>query len=400
MAKQGNPNTLRVAFVGAGPANFGGAVGPWDHASRLERLGGVVVVAIADPIAERAQKVLKQRRAGPYGSLYADCRLFDSHQSLVASDAQFDVAFVAVPPTCHGDGQKGHDVELACLQRGAHVLVEKPLSCVAPEVLQAYADHVVLESERRQLVLSVGYMFRYHAAVLRAKQVLDDHFRRTGCAPVRLSVSFNNAYFHSSKPYWWDTRQSGGPIVEQATHMCDIARFLGGDVLLNTVQAMAIRADDRSGLGQLRNLRADLDAAERKIPSKWRAPRLTCASWRFTNGALGSLTHGVALGGRRYEASVQVWADGLRLTLSEPYFPDCELRIRQGDTDSETVERFAEEDAYESEMVAFVKAIRTGACLLAVSLKSNASIVCVLIILRGYALIISLSCCHGGSSLN
>ena len=34
---------LQVAFIGAGAINFGGAEGPWDHATRLEKLGGVEV---------------------------------------------------------------------------------------------------------------------------------------------------------------------------------------------------------------------------------------------------------------------------------------------------------------------------------------------------------------------
>ena len=34
---------LRVGFVGAGKVNFGGSEGPWDHASRLERIGNIEV---------------------------------------------------------------------------------------------------------------------------------------------------------------------------------------------------------------------------------------------------------------------------------------------------------------------------------------------------------------------
>ena len=34
---------LRVGFVGAGAVNFGGPEGPWDHATRLEKIGGVEV---------------------------------------------------------------------------------------------------------------------------------------------------------------------------------------------------------------------------------------------------------------------------------------------------------------------------------------------------------------------
>ena len=35
---------LRVGFVGAGAVNFGSGGLPWDHASRLEKIGGVQVV--------------------------------------------------------------------------------------------------------------------------------------------------------------------------------------------------------------------------------------------------------------------------------------------------------------------------------------------------------------------
>ena len=34
---------LRLGFVGAGAANFGSLKGPWDHATRIEKIGGVQV---------------------------------------------------------------------------------------------------------------------------------------------------------------------------------------------------------------------------------------------------------------------------------------------------------------------------------------------------------------------
>jgi len=45
---------------------------------------------------------------------------------------------------------------------------------------------------------------------------------------------------------------------------------------------------------------------------------------------VGTLTHGVALHGKKYETSIDVWGDGLRMALEDPYFPECKLRIRQG----------------------------------------------------------------------
>ena len=38
---------LRVGFLGAGYVNFGGGT-VWDHASRLEKIDGIEIVAIAD----------------------------------------------------------------------------------------------------------------------------------------------------------------------------------------------------------------------------------------------------------------------------------------------------------------------------------------------------------------
>ena len=48
---------MKIAFVGAGAVNFGGTEGPWDHATRLERIKGLEVVAIVDPLTEKALQV-------------------------------------------------------------------------------------------------------------------------------------------------------------------------------------------------------------------------------------------------------------------------------------------------------------------------------------------------------
>ena len=56
-------NQLRIAFIGAGGVNFGGAEGPWDHASRLEKIGDVSVAGVADPDTARATRVLQARQS-------------------------------------------------------------------------------------------------------------------------------------------------------------------------------------------------------------------------------------------------------------------------------------------------------------------------------------------------
>lgn len=63
----------RVLFIGAGAVNFGGLIGPWNHSRRLEQLGKVQVVAIADPDLAKAQKILENKLSGPFADMYKDC---------------------------------------------------------------------------------------------------------------------------------------------------------------------------------------------------------------------------------------------------------------------------------------------------------------------------------------
>ncbi len=56
--------------------NFGGGEGPWDHASRLERIEGLKVVGVADPDVERARRKLDQRSSHMYegAEVFSDFR--------------------------------------------------------------------------------------------------------------------------------------------------------------------------------------------------------------------------------------------------------------------------------------------------------------------------------------
>ena len=54
------------------------------------------------------------------------------------------------------------------------------------------------------------------------------------------------------------------------------------------------------------------------------------AQWMFEAGGVGSLMHGATLQGGRYEASLDIWADGLKMSLKDPYTEQCTLRIRKG----------------------------------------------------------------------
>eukprot|EP00117_Sycon_ciliatum_P007878 scpid12874/ scgid10819/ Uncharacterized protein UNK4.17 len=347
--------TVRVGFIGGGAVNFGGAEGPWDHASRLENIPGLRVVAIADKLPGRAQFVLDIRKSGENASVYRECTAYEDYK-LMLQQEKLDAVFIGVPPFAHGHFDS--PIELDCVRAGVHCFVEKPLSVKPVAEVDAYMQAVLEEQKRQNLVVSVGYMFRYHPAIRRMKQLLADHESSTSARLTYLQLTYNCAYSQLDHPFWWRKELSGGPIVEQATHFCDIARYIGGDVLESSIEALCTGDTHPSGAGKLS---AVPDAVrEGDIASENRIPRLTVAHWRHSNGAIGQLSHGVALHHKRYEARIEVWADGLRVTVEDCYTPNCRLSFRQGDTDVETVETYPSADPYQEEDDVFIDAIRTG----------------------------------------
>ena len=114
---------MRVAIIGAGH------MGRY-HAEKFARLPGVELAAVVDPDPARAQ-VSDYRKV--LGSVQA--------------------AVIAVPTNLH------HEVARACLEKGLHVLVEKPIAATLAE-----ADDLVDLALKKKAVLQVGHVERYNKA--------------------------------------------------------------------------------------------------------------------------------------------------------------------------------------------------------------------------------------------
>jgi len=120
------------------------------------------------------------------------------------------------------------------------------------------------------------------------------------------------------------------------------------------VTATSIKQTDPSG--KLKSLPGNISVLEESIPEERRVPRVTHAFWQFKNGAIGSLTHGVLLHGNKYESEIEVWGDGYRMVLSDPY-NKCALSIRTSESENTTTMEFGDEDTYYVEDKIFLEAI-------------------------------------------
>lgn len=114
---------MKLAVIGAGH------MGRF-HAEKFSRLPGVELAAVVDRDAARAT--------------------VSDYRTVIG---QIDAAVVAVPTDLH------HEVARACLERGVHVLVEKPLAATLAE-----ADDLVDLAAKKNLVLQVGHVQRYSSA--------------------------------------------------------------------------------------------------------------------------------------------------------------------------------------------------------------------------------------------
>jgi predicted dehydrogenase len=184
---------LTVGFIGAGGIAS-------RHVGDLERLPDVRITGVADVVQARAAEQAARVGATPYTD-YTE--MLDREQP--------DAVYICVPPFAHGAP------ELALIERRIPFFVEKPLATrleTATEILEGVA--------RAGLVTAVGYHWRHLEPVNGVKNSLPWH-------PPRMALGY--WLDATPPPAWWRKQeQSGGQMLEQTTHIFDLARYLLGEV--------------------------------------------------------------------------------------------------------------------------------------------------------------------------
>jgi predicted dehydrogenase len=261
----------RVGIIGAGGV-------AQRHARVLSGLPDVQVAAVTDVVPEAA------------GRLADACGARAVPDVAAVLQAGVDAAYVCVPPFAHGDAER------AVIAAGVPLFVEKPIA-----VDQDTALEIAGLIAKSDLLTAVGHHWRYLGVVEQARAVLADR-------PVRLVTG---AWLDKVPPVgWWPhTDRSGGPVVEQAAHVLDLARHLAGEV----TEVWAAGNGTPPPVDG-----ADVDGA-------------TAAALRFAGGAVGTVAATCVLGWKE-RAGLEVYADGLSLAVSE-----TGLVVRDGD-DTRTVD--------------------------------------------------------------
>lgn len=350
----GGVTDFNVLFVGAGNIMFGSPEGPWNHSFRLEHKLGprLKVVALIDPDTRRAKEVLEKKCNSFVVSAYQNTRVCKTLEEFMRDMEPHEkpaAVIIGSPPMYRGTLKPGRDIEIQIMKAfpGVALFVEKPIATGHLTEVHETVEiaHKIVQTNT---ICSVGYMLRYLKAVQMMKKILNDNNLTVMCTIARYAC----AYEAIEKPDWWDKSKSFGPVIEQGTHFVDLSRYFGGEVDLSTVAAHSLEWDEQPGT--LSKMTVD----ESKISPENRIPRVTSATWKYVNGAVGSFCHVVALQGHNYSCELEVYADGYSMKLVNPYVQPI-LHIRQPGDDNETQMSFPDDDPFFSEISSFVDEIET-----------------------------------------
>jgi predicted dehydrogenase len=221
MVRDGAPVTgIRAAVIGVGWAGQ-------RHLEAYEALPGVEIVALAG-----LEEPVRTELAAQYGIE----RHVPRWEDLLELDG-IDVVSVAVPTFLHAP------IAIAALERGLHVLSEKPIARTEAEALS-----MVEAARAADRVLDVGFNHRQRGDIHELKDVIDAG--RLG-QPYYAKAWWLRRSGIPGRGSWFTASElaGGGPLVDIGVHVLDYSLFLLGNPAVTAVSASTYDLLASAGFG-------------------------------------------------------------------------------------------------------------------------------------------------------
>ncbi len=245
---------IRFGLIGCG------RVSP-RHVQSIAELEGARLVAVADVIASRAERVAKEQRAEAYT---------DYRRMLERND--IDVINICTPSGMHAP------MTIEALQAGKHVIVEKPMALNLPD-----ADRMIATARATGKKLCVVLQNRYNPPMLDLRRVVDEN--RLG----KLLLGNATVRWYRPQEYYEDGwhgtwAMDGGALMNQSIHHIDALQWLMGEV-------------------------ESVFAYTATLAHKMQAEDIGVATLRFVSGALGVVEGSTVTYPENLEGSVALFGE-------------------------------------------------------------------------------------------
>lgn len=226
---------LRIGLIGSGAIST-------QHVEAIGVVDGVRLTALASATAERARTA---------GARWGVPWTTDVDELLARSDV--DAVAICTPSGLHA-GQA-----TAALRYGKHVLIEKPIALSVAD-----ADAIITQARDRGLVVGTVSQRRFEPVMRRLHEAL-----MSGALGRPVLIAAEGLYARPQSYYdsaqWRGTiALDGGVLMNQAIHLVDLVRWMGGPV--------------ESVSGQVATLGHAIEAED-----------TAAVTLRFTNGTLGAI---------------------------------------------------------------------------------------------------------------
>jgi len=191
--------TLKVGLIGCG--------GIAQHHIKGYQANQLSIAGISDPNAQALAAA---------STLLPDTKAFGDYLHLLDSGLVNAVS-ICTPPFTH------REIAMAALERGIHVLCEKPLAQTLEE-----ARRIAQAAQQSRACFMVAFRHRFLPAVVKLKEIITS-------GVIGEPVLFTNVFCgpaFSMKDRWFAKKSlsGGGTLMDTSVHSIDLFRFLIGEV--------------------------------------------------------------------------------------------------------------------------------------------------------------------------
>lgn len=155
------------------------------------------------------------QRAKSLSEKFGAQSFYNNLDDLLKSD--IDAVYIA------SENSRHYEQVLKAAEYGKHILCEKPLAMTSEQ-----AEEMVRVCHKNNVILAVNYLHRFHPLVIKAKELIKD--QKLGKL-VSVSLNFNIDNPPSSNYRFRKELSGGGALRDLGTHMIDLLRFLGGEII-------------------------------------------------------------------------------------------------------------------------------------------------------------------------